>query len=357
LRPNQFEALGTAPNPALESESAAASILFAYTAISGASKVPQRFVLLIICAAIVLGLGACGAKSTAGLLTVRGRVAVDGSKSMQPFNLKAETVFGNFTGDEDTSVETSGDTVALERLCAGQIDIASVTREISAAESRACAKSGVDLQRVMIAHQAAVVLTNRSQAIRCLKDSQLKLIWQRGSKIDNYSQLGSGFPSAPLSLYGPTESSAVYELFTSSIMGQAGDSRGDYEKFTYPQGPEMIAKVAADDSALGYFDYAWVRDQLGQVSQVAVDAGAGCVAPTLAAIQDGSYELSRPLYYYFDRGKSGQLSAVGTFVEITIANATLFANRYFLVPLTAEQIVAERVKWLKQTGRYKRSPG
>ena len=75
---------------------------------------PQRFISLIICSAIVLGLGACGAKSTAGLLTVRGRVAVDGSKSMQPFNLKAETVFGNFTGDEDTSVETSGDSVALK---------------------------------------------------------------------------------------------------------------------------------------------------------------------------------------------------------------------------------------------------
>ena len=105
---------------------------------------PQRFISLIICSAIVLGLGACGAKSTAGLLTVRGRVAVDGSKSMQPFNLKAETVFGNFTGDEDTSVETSGDSVALKRLCAGEIDIASVAREITAAESRACAKNGVD---------------------------------------------------------------------------------------------------------------------------------------------------------------------------------------------------------------------
>lgn len=318
---------------------------------------PQRFISLVISAAIVLGLGACGAKSTAGLLTVRGRVAVDGSKSMQPFNLKAETVFGNFTGDEDTSVETSGDSVALKRLCAGEIDIASVAREITAAESRACAKNGVDLQRVMIAHQAAVLVTNRSLAIPCLKDSQLNLLWQRGSKIDNYRQLGSGSPQAPVSLFGPTESSAAFQLFTSSITGQAGDSRGDYKKFIYPQGPAMIAAVAADRDALGYFDYAWVRDQLGQVGQVAVDAGDGCVAPTLAAIQDGSYPLSRPLYYYFDRAKSGQLSAVGTFVEITIANATLFANRYFLVPLTAEQIVTERVNWLKQTGRYKRSAG
>ena len=133
---------------------------------------------------------------------------------MQPFNLKAETVFGNFTGDEDTSVETSGDSVALKRLCAGEIDIASVAREITAAESRACAKNGVDLQRVMIAHQAAVLVTNRSLAIPCLKDSQLNLLWQRGSKIDNYRQLGNGLPQAPGNPLERQEKVEYYELIT-----------------------------------------------------------------------------------------------------------------------------------------------
>jgi len=326
--------------------------------------VPQRFLGLAICAVLALSLGACGAKTTAGLQTVRGRVLVDGSKSMQPFNLKAEKVFGDFTGDDTTSVASSGDDVAFQRFCAREIDIASVTRQINATESRACAKNGIDFQRMMVAHQAAIVVANRSLGITCMKGAaananggQLGALWQRGSKINDYRQLGSGFPSAPVSLYGPTDSSAAYDLFTSSIVGQSGDSRSDYKIFTYPQGPAMIAAVAADDHALGYFDYAWVRDQLGQVDSVAVDAGDGCVAPTLDAIQDGSYEASRPLYYYFDRATSGPLTAVGTFVEVTIANAALYANRYFLVPLTAEQIVAERVRWLGQTGRDKQIAG
>ena len=317
----------------------------------------RRFIGSVVCLALALSLGACGAKTTAGLQTVRGRVVIDGSKSMQPFNLKAQKVFGDFTGDDTTSVETSGDSVALKRFCARAVDIAAVTRPISASESRACAKSGIKYERVMIAHQAAVVVANRSLAIKCLKSSQLDSLWSRGSKVDNYSQLGAGLPSAPASLYGPTDTSAAFELFTSTVSGRAGDSRTDYRSFVYPQAPAFISAVAADSNALGYFDYAWVRDQLSQVSPVAVDDGNGCVAPTLTAIQNHTYQPSRPLYYYFDRATSGPLTAVGTFVEITIANAALFANRYFLVPLTAEQIVAERVRWRAETGRYKQITG
>ena len=35
-----------------------------------------------------------------------------------------------------------------------------------------------------------------------------------------------------------------------------------------------------------------------------------------------------------------------------MANAARFADSYFLVPLTAEQIIDERTRWLRETDRY-----
>jgi len=301
----------------------------------------------------VLTLGACGADSSANLQRVTGRVIVDGSQSMKPFNEKAVKAFHELTGDSMTSVLASGDSAALQRLCSGKVDIAAVTRPISSSERSACAKNGVDYQRLMVAHQAAVVVANRSLDATCLKSSQLDSLWKSGSKVDNYGQLGSGLSPAPVSLFGPTASSAAFELFTSTITGAAGDSRSDYKSFEAAQGPAFISDVVAEKDALGYFDYAWVRDQLAQVSTVAVDDGSGCVAPTLATIQDHSYQPSGPLYYYFDRATSGPATAVGTFVEVTMSNAAAFASNYWLVPLTASQIIDERVRWLRETDRLR----
>ncbi len=305
----------------------------------------------------MLALGACGADSAAKLQSVSGRVVIDGSRSMQPFNEKAEQIFREVTGDSTTAVLASGDSAALQRFCAGKVEIAAVTRPLSSSEQRACAKNGVNYQRLIVAHQAAVVIANRSLGASCLTSSQLNSLWKSGSKVDNYDQLGGGLSAAPVSLFGPTASSAAFELFTSTISGRAGDSRSDYKPYVYPQAAALIAAVAADKNALGYFDYAWVRDQLSPVSTVAVDDGSGCVAPKLSTIQDHSYQPSRPLYYYFDRATSGPATAVGTFVEVTMANAARFASSYFLVPLTAEQIIDERARWLRETGRYKQITG
>lgn len=315
----------------------------------------RRFIGLAICAALVLALAlsACGADSSANLQRVTGRVIVDGSQSMKPFNEKAEQVFRELTGDSTTSVLASGDSAALKRLCSRAVDIAAVTRPISSSERSACAKNGVDYQRLMVAHQAAVVVANRSLGATCLKSSQLDSLWKSGSKVDNYGQLGSGLSPAPVSLFGPAARSAAFELFSSTITGSAGDSRSDYKSFEDAQGPAFISAVAAEKNALGYFDYAWVRDQLAQVSTVAVDDGSGCVAPTLARVRDHSYQPSGPLYYYFDRATSGPATAVGTFVEVTMANAAAFASNYSLVPLKASQIIDERVRWLRETDRLR----
>ena len=293
-------------------------------------------------AAILAG---CGAKPNS---LVQGKVSVDGSTALYPFNLKIEKTFNNLTNDDDSSVEHSGDRVALRRFCEGEIDIAAVSRPINSRESALCGASGITYHRILIARQAAVVVANKALGIDCLTTSQLNRLWRRGSNVSNYRQLGGDLPSAAVSLYGPTSGSAVYSLFTSAINGSAGNSRSDYKRFVFPNGAGFASAVAGDSSALGYFDFTWLRASLGEVETVAVDNGSGCVLPSDATVQNGSYApLSSPFYYYFKLQPIEASSAVYSLVQIALANAKTFAKNHYVVPITPAEITAARVEWLR----------
>ncbi len=309
----------------------------------------------LTCGLLALAVGACGYPTVKRTKVVSGRVAVEGVAVLAAFNLRTKRSFNELTGDTNTPLAISNSSSAFKKFCDGEIDVAAVSRSINPkTEASHCRKNSITPQRILVAHEAAVVVANKQLAIGCLKTSQLEQLWRKGSQVDDYSQLGSGLPAANVSLFGPTSSSAVFELFTSAINRQAGDSRNDYSPFRYQQAQAFGDAIKADRAALGYFDYAALEGQLAVNTVVAVDGGNGCVRPSVATIQDGSYSpLARPLYYYFDLGQTTSDSAVSTFIEIALANAAMFAKANSLVPVTPDQITQERIRWLKAIRSYR----
>jgi phosphate transport system substrate-binding protein len=321
--------------------------------------VVKRLIGGVICGALLVTLGACGYPTKQRTKVVTGRVAIDGSAAMAAFNLRAKRSFMELTGDTNTPLTVSGNSAAFAKLCSGEIDVAAVSRPINtSSEAPLCRKNGITPHRILIAYEAAVVVANKALAIGCLKTSQLTKLWRRNSEVSSYAQLGGGLPAVEVSLFGPTKTSPVFELFTSAINGEAGNSRSDYSPFLFQKAEAFAAAITADKAALGYFDYAALEEQLQANSVLGVDAGDGCVKPSLATIQSGSYSpLSRPLYYYFDLKQITTESAVSTFLEISMANAAMFAKANSLVPITPNQITQERVRWLKAIESYKQSAG
>ncbi len=326
----------------------------------------KRLMVGGVCCTMALGAASCGDTGTVGPSKVRGRVAVEGSPALQPFTLKAEKAFNELTGDKQTSFRRAEDSAALNRFCSGQIDVAAVTQSsMPAAEGRLCRQNGIAYHRLAVAHQAAVVVANKALAIDCLTTAQLRALWQGGSRVNNYSQLGSSLPDRAVSLYGPTTSSSIFSFFTARINRRAGNSRRDYRPFVYPKAEQFARAVANDKAGFGYFDYAWVAANLRQPSVVAVDGGSGCVKPTAQTVQDGSYApLSRLFYFYFDLKQlvkdadpKTPDSAVATFLQVTLANAATFAKRNYVVGLTPEQITSERIAWLKALKAYEATGG
>jgi len=85
---------------------------------------------------------------------------------------------------------------------------------------------------------------------------------------------------------------------------------------------------------------------------VKLNAGGGCVTPTVASVQNATYRpLARPLFIYAKRA-AFRGAEVAAFVGYVFNNAGAIARQADMVPLTQRQLAKARYQYrqaLKQT--------
>ena len=129
--------------------------------------------------------------------------------------------------------------------------------------------------------------------------AQLKTIWDKDSKVENWSDVNPAWPKEKVKLFGAGTDSGTFDFFTEVINGKSGQSRTSYQ----PTEDDNVTVngVAKDKYAMGYFGLAYYeenKEKLGIVS-VAKKDGDKFINPTEATVMDKTYSpLSRPLFIY-----------------------------------------------------------
>ncbi len=220
-----------------------------------------------------------------------------------PFAQAAAEQFQGDNPDVKISVGEAGTSGGFEKFCAGEIDISNASRPIEPEEVSACKKGGIKYFDFQVANDGIAIVTNPALDISCLTTDQLKQLWEKDSKVTNYSQLGKDadtgqpLPDASVSLYGPGTDSGTFDYFTEVINGEEDNSRDDYQ----PSEDDnvLVEGVAGDQDGLGYFGFSYYEQNTDKLNLVSVDGGKGCIAPSKETIQSGDYApLSRPLFMY-----------------------------------------------------------
>jgi phosphate transport system substrate-binding protein len=290
--------------------------------------------MLVAVAFVATGCGSSN-DSSSGSSDVSGTVTVDGSSTVYPFAQASAESFQGSNPNVKITVGESGTGGGFEKFCAGEIDIADASRPIEPEEIAACKKKGITYKEVQVANDGIAVVTNKDLAVKCLTTDELKKVWEKGSKVANLSEVNSSLPSTKLSLYGPGTDSGTFDFFTEAINGEKGNSRTDYQ----PSEDDNITVqgVEGDAGGLGYFGLSYYEQNKDKLNLVSIDAGDGCVAPSTATVQDGTYKpLSRPLFMYFS-DKSFATPAVKSFLDATLKNNAEYAKTALIVPMTTEQ--------------------
>lgn len=191
--------------------------------------------------------------------------------------------------------DLAGSGAGLADLCAEAADIAALDAPQA---SDGCADTDVLALPFPMGAQATVLVGNASDDFSsCLTSEQIVQIWRAESAgaVEQWADLGEGFPQVPLLLFGLS----LLDAHTDILLGAAGDVispvRRDTEQDFDPN--YRAAAVANVPGSLTYMTWAAYEEVLANeqanVRALAVDEGAGCIAPTAASISDGAYALSR----------------------------------------------------------------
>lgn len=295
---------------------------------------------------IAVGLAACGnddnskqaGNSGGSGEQLSGTINIDGSSTVAPLSEAAAELFQKENPNVRVTVGTSGTGGGFEKFCRGETDISDASRKIEDDEVAACGKAGIKFERLGVANDGiSVVVNNDNDWAECLTVDEVSKMWDRGSKVNNWSQVRSGFPSQKLELYGPGTDSGTFDYFTEAINGEEGRSRTDYNNIGEDDNA-VITGVSGDKGASGYVPLSFVKENEGKLKPVTIKNKAGaCVEPTTATVQDGSYNpLGRQLFVY-PSDKALAKPEVKAFLEFYIENNDKITERATFIPLTDEQ--------------------
>src|ERR687896_1035000 len=297
----------------------------------------------LLASAIVAGSAAAAvSKSTtnAPAATPRplsGTITADGSSTLGPYTSAAAEGFQKRNRGVRITVGISGTGGGFERFCRGETDLSNASRPIRYSEAARCQQAGVRYIQFLVANDGISLAVSRQNTwANCLTVEELKRIWDRGSRVDNWNQVRSSFPSVSIKLYGAGTDSGTFEFFTEAINGRARQSRSDY---TASEDDNVLVNgVSGDRGGLAYFGYSYYVENRNRLKLLGVNSGSGCTTPSVDRIQNRAYKpLSRPLFVYAKRD-SFRKPVVAAFMRYIIVNESKIARSAKMVPLTKKQI-------------------
>lgn len=268
-------------------------------------------------------------------------IRIDGSSTVAPLAAAAGELFKESNSAVNVSVGTSGTGGGFKKFCAGETDISTASRQIKDEEAAECAAAGITFTEIIVANDALTVVVNKENDwATCLTVDELKKMWEPAAEgtVTSWNQIRSSFPDEPLDLYGAGTDSGTFDYFTKEINGEEGASRTDYN----PSEDDNVTVQGVEGAkgALGYFGFSYYEENMDKLNAVQIDGGAGCVTPSSAAAQDGSYTpLSRPLFIYVSN-EAAKKAEVLAFAKFFVENDDVITAKALFVPLSEEQKAA-----------------
>jgi len=207
-------------------------------------------------------------------------------------------------------VTGGGSGTGIAALINGTTDICMSSRAMKPAEKTKLRDrfqtTGVEIP---VAKDGLAVYVHASNPVKSIDLGQLRRIYL--GEITNWKDVGG--PDEPITLYSRENSSGTYVHFKDVILGGKDFSQ---RAQTLPGTAAVVNAVAKDPNGIGYGGAAYAKG----VKDLALSFAAGkpAVLPTAATVADGSYPLTRHLFFYVRNKPAGD---VKLFVDWVVSPA------------------------------------
>lgn len=278
-----------------------------------------------------LALAACGGgekQSSTGGAQASGAnkpLTIKGSDTMVILGQRLAEEYMKKNVGQVVQVNGGGSGTGIAALINGTADLAQASRAMKDDEKEKAKQSrGAEIVERAVALDALAVFVNDASPVKSLTIAQVKDIFQ--GKTKNWKDVGG--PDATIILYGRESSSGTYDYFREHVL-----AKGDFAPAvqTLQGTAAIINAVGRDKNGIGYGGIAYAKD----VRPLAIAAAnAQPVAPNVATVADGTYPLSRKLFFYYAANAPERVTKFADWALTPEAQALVTAVGYFPLSTT-----------------------
>jgi phosphate transport system substrate-binding protein len=301
----------------------------------------------------------------------RDEIRIVGSSTVFPFSTAVAEQFGQTSGFATPVVESTGTGGGFKLFCAGvgvdHPDISNASRAIKDSEIETCAANGVtDITEVKIGYDGIVIANSKATDQYSLTIEQIWLalakdVPQDGALVpnpyQNWSDIDGSLPDTKIEVLGPPPTSGTRDAFVELVMDKGCEAfaeiealEGDAKKAAcqtiredgaFVEAGEndnlIVQKLEANPAALGIFGFSFLDQNADKIQGSMV----GGVEPTFEAIADGSYPVSRSLFFYVKNAHADVIPGIREFVAEFVSDRASGEDGYLadkgLIPLPEEE--------------------
>ncbi|MBT3806487.1 MAG: PstS family phosphate ABC transporter substrate-binding protein [Deltaproteobacteria bacterium] len=280
----------------------------------------------------------------------RDYISIVGSSTVYPFATVVAEKFGKSTQYKTPKIESTGSGGGHKLFGAGvgvqHPDITNSSRRIKKSEFEKASQNGIEIVEVKIGYDGIVVANSKKGAALKLtrKDLYLALAAQvpnpDGSETlvanpyKTWKDVNASLPNTKIEVLGPPPTSGTRDAFVELAMEGGAKKFGfikamkkaDKKKYksvchtvredgAYIEAGEndnlIVQKLEANSKALGIFGFSFLDQNTDKIQGSFIDG----VQPTFDAIADGSYPVSRPLFFYVKKAHVDKIPGMKGFLK------------------------------------------
>lgn len=305
----------------------------------------------------------------------RDQIRIVGSSTVYPFATSVAETFGKSTSFKTPVIESTGSGGGFKLFCAGVgekfPDITNASRAVKKSEIERCDKNGVKAITEVKVGYDGIVLANSKKSpqlkitrkqiflalARHVPDANAKLI---ENPYKTWNDVDASLPNIKIEVLGPPPTSGTRDAFVElaleggcrkfpEIKAMKKINKKKYkaichsirEDGSYIDAGEndnlIIQKLNTNPNAFGVFGFSFL-DQNSDVVQGSIIDGKEV---SFEAIADGTYPVSRPLFFYVKNAHIGQTPGILEYLAEFTADKTWGEEGYLtdkgLIPMPVKE--------------------
>ena len=299
--------------------------------------------------------------TTTALTASANDIRIVGSSTVFPFASAVVEQFHNKTGMNAT-IESTGSGGGFKLFCSGVGEdtptITNASRRVKDKEVKLCQDNGVTkVTEYKIGYDGIVLIGNINSYDMEITTEDLffalnSKIKYSGEIVPNpyttWNDVRPGLPNIPIAVMGPPPSSGTRDAFEELVMEPIAEAFGLHvelrEDGAYIEAGEndnlIVEKITHDNNLFGIAGFSFL-DQNNEKIKGAIING---VEPTYENISDGSYPVSRDLWFYVKNDHVGVVDGIEDYVNEFTNEETWGPDGYLsdlgLISLPDEERVA-----------------